>query len=361
MKILYVMRNIWGGGAPRRFWDIHYLLAQRGFEITLLATPDASTYQKFDQSRFPNIRIIPLRLSSHFPDYIFYLKAATIVRQIHKNFDIIHDDFSPFSPYSFLWKENTIATVHEVFRNAILRYGVVGLAPILNQKMYSKMGYKAFITPSLSTSRELNKIKTKSLIVPNGVNTDLFKPNDDLRKKDSINISMVSRFIPIKGHYSFLKVARILSKTYKDINFILPSTGPILPKIKNIADQLDFSISFPGFLESDEKISRILMKSNVYVNTSFQEGFGISVCNAMSAGLPIVAFDVSGIRDLVTPECGFLIPLGDIDKMVGKIKILIEDGNLRKKMGLCSRERVTKFFSLDIAAKKMYDVYKNII
>ena len=58
MKILYVMRNLWGGGTPKRFWMIYNALAQKGLDITLLSTPNASTYQQFNPRVFSGIKII---------------------------------------------------------------------------------------------------------------------------------------------------------------------------------------------------------------------------------------------------------------------------------------------------------------
>lgn len=355
------MRNIWGGGAPTRFWEIHSLLAQKGLDITLLATPDASTYQKFDYERFPNIEIISLKIrKSSITDYIFYFKASEIVRNIANEFDIVHDDFSPMAPYSFLWKDCTVATVHEVFDNPMKRYGIAGLAPLMNDKLYCRMGYKTFITPSPSIDKELRKKGTESIIIHNGVDMQLFKPNYEHRNKDSILISMVSRFIPVKGHIFFLKMAKKLSINYKDVKFILPSTGSTLPNMRSLANELCLPIQFPGFLECDGDIARILQESNIYVNTSLQEGFGISVCNAMASGLPIVAFNVLGIRDLVTPDCGFLVPPGNVDQMVEKVKLLIEDESLRKEMGEKARDLVLRRFSWKKSAEKMMDVYKNV-
>jgi len=363
LDILYVMRNIWGGGAPRRFWEIHRLLiSTKGLNVNLLATPDASTYQRFEAKNFPGIKIIPLRIpKSPLSDYLFYFKAAKIVKAIAKDFDVVHDDFSPMAPYSFFWCSNTVATVQEVFGgNAIRRYGVAGLILLINESLYHRMGYKTFVTPSPSTAKELKKLGVNSVIIPNGVHTEIFKPNPNLRNQNDIVICMVSRFVPVKGHIFFLKIAKQLSRKYKNIKFILPSTGPLLPKMRVLANELNLPVKFTGFLESEKDIVRILQGSDIYVHTSLQEGFGISVCEAMACRLPIVAFNVLGVRNLVTPECGFLTPVGDVNQMVTKIKALIENESLRKEMGRRARERVLKYFTWQRAADRMLEVYRNV-
>ena len=80
----------------------------------------------------------------------------------------------------------------------------------------------------------------------------------------------------------------------------------------------------------------------------------------MSCQLPIVAFSAEGVRDLLTPDCGFLVSVGDVDQLVNKVKVLIDDFQLRKEMGRRSRERVMKHFTWEKASMKLYNVYNDI-
>jgi glycogen(starch) synthase len=361
LDVLYVMRNIWGGGAPRRFWEIHKLLVTKGLNVTLLATPDASTYQRFEARNFPGIKIIPVRIpKSPFSDYLFYFKAMRIVRRIAKNFDIIHDDFSPMAPYSFLWHPNTVATIYEVFgKNALKRYGIAGLAPLANERLYQKMRYKFVITCTPSMERELEKLGVHSEVVPLGVDPTVYVPSKKNTGKgeEEIAISNVARFTPLKGHICFIKVAKKLLREQRNVKFVLPGTGPLLPKIEGSVSNL--RIEFPGYVNERDKI-KILQGSDIFLNTSFQEGFGISVCEAMACQLPVVAFDVPGVRDLVTPSCGFLVPPGEIDLMIARVKELIENDSLRKEMGRRARERVLEFFTWQRAAERIFEIYSSV-
>jgi len=363
LNILYVMRNISGGGNSKRFWAIHELLAKKDLKITLLSTSNAGVGQTFDTTIYStNIKIIPLKLPQSFiSNYVFYIEAAKIARKIATEFDIIHDDFSPIAPLSFLWGNKTLATIHEVFGvNAIKRYGVPGLVPLINEKLYHKMGYRTFVVPSTSTSRELKKLGVDSTVIPNGVDTEIFKPKPDPKDSKNIVISMVSRFVPIKGHVFFLKIAKQLMRKHRNIKFLLPSTGPLLPEIRRLAKEFKLPIHFPGFLQNDEDIAKILQKSNIYVHTSLQEGFGISVCEAMACQLPIVAFDVPGVRDLVTPECGFLTSPKNVKEAADAVTKLILDDSLRHEFGLQARKRVIKNFTWHHSAQKLLEVYHNL-
>jgi len=118
-------------------------------------------------------------------------------------------------------------------------------------------------------------------------------------------------------------------------------------------------IDFPGYVSQQDKI-KILQESDIYLCTSLQEGFGISVCEAMACELPIVSFNVPGVRDVVAHECGFLVTLGDIDQMVTKVKVLIQNESLRKEMGQHARQRVLNHFTWQRAADRMFEVYCNV-
>jgi glycosyltransferase involved in cell wall biosynthesis len=151
--------------------------------------------------------------------------------------------------------------------------------------------------------------------------------------------------------------ARLLKK-YKNLQFILPSTGPLLGEVKKIASEAKLPVIFSGFLDTEQDLVEIMQKSDIYVSTSLQEGFGISVCEAMSCELPIVAFDADGVRDVVTPDCGFLTPIGNVDQLVDKVELLIRDKALRRQMGVRSRQRVLKEFTWEKAAEKMQSIYR---
>jgi len=356
------MRNIWGGGAPRRFWEIHRLLVTKGLNVTLLATPDASTYQRFEARNFPGIEIIPVRVpKSSISDYLYYFKAMKIVRSVGRNFDIIHDDFSPMSSYSFFWHPNTVATIHEVFgKRALKRYGIAGLAPFANECLYHKMKYKIIMTCTPSMERELRKLGVQSEVVPLGVDPTVYAPSRKSAQKgkeDEIVISYIARFTPVKGHIYLLQVAKNLWREHMNVRFILPGAGPLLTKLKKLTGNL--GVEFPGYVSARKKIE-ILQGSDIFLNTSTQEGFGISICEAMACQLPVIAFDVPGVRDLVTPSCGFLIPQGDINQMTAKVKVLVENDSLRRKMGRMARERVLEFFTWEKAAERVWQIYNSI-
>jgi glycosyltransferase involved in cell wall biosynthesis len=363
MKVLYVMRNMWGGGAPKRFWRIHeHIIKDYDVNIDLLTTLDASTFRKPSPNDInqENISILPIRLN-RFSDYLFYLSANLIVKKIGKHYDLIHDDFSPVGPHSYIWHKKTLATFHEVQGdNSLQRYGLPGLFTTVNERFASKSGYLYHIVPAPSVASKFKKLGVSASVIPGGVDTDFYNPGYNKKNEDLITITMISRFVPAKGHLDFLHMAKEVSKVHKNVRFVLPGAGPIKENVMDLARKLKLNIEFPGFLQTDQDIVSLLQQSNVYVSTSYSEGFGISVCEAMSCGLPIVAYDVPAIRDLIE-GIGNLVPLKNISEIVKYVTQLVSDEDMRCKMASASRTRALKRYTWSKAADMLYKLYCQVV
>jgi len=98
--------------------------------------------------------------------------------------------------------------------------------------------------------------------------------------------------------------------------------------------------------------------ADVFALPSLQEGQGIALLEAQATAKPVVAFNVSGVREAVlNRETGFLVNPSSLELAEAIVKLLT-DCSLRKKMGSKAREFVSKSFSWDICAQRMLKVYR---
>ena len=112
-----------------------------------------------------------------------------------------------------------------------------------------------------------------------------------------------------------------------------------------------------GFVPHDE-LQRLYARAAVVACPSHREGFGVACAEAMAHGRPVVASDVGGLRDLVVDEeTGLLVPPGDVRALRRALERLLRDPELRTRLGLAARDRVSTDFSWDRATNLLLDTY----
>lgn len=116
------------------------------------------------------------------------------------------------------------------------------------------------------------------------------------------------------------------------------------------------------FLEGKrDDVERYYLKSEIFAFTSTSEGFPNVIGEAMSAGLPVIAFDcIAGPSEMITDgKNGFLIPLNDYDQFQDKLKRLMLEESLRARLGNNARQDI-KRFSLDMVGEKYYKLLTDL-
>lgn len=125
---------------------------------------------------------------------------------------------------------------------------------------------------------------------------------------------------------------------------------------RGYAEQLAKRAAEPGlagrvfFHPPTDDVGGVLAESDVLVHTSRRESFGLVLAEAMAAGLPVIAHDLGGMREVVADGlCGFLVPPGDAKRLSERIDELLADPVLRQRLGRAGRELARQRF--DIAAR----------
>ena len=92
------------------------------------------------------------------------------------------------------------------------------------------------------------------------------------------------------------------------------------------------------------------------------EGLPKSLIEATAIGRPVITTNSIGCKDTVDDGVnGFLIPTKDVDALTEKLRVLIDDSNLRQKMGKAAREKAEKEFSLDVVIEKHLEIYNELL
>jgi len=196
---------------------------------------------------------------------------------------------------------------------------------------------------SQSVRSELMEILGDSAIIrsiPNGIWTSRFERNANRIKVreqygipiDSIALISVGRNVPVKGfEFGLRAVAKVVSQGHR-ISYVL--VGRDMSSIVNKACEYGIAdyVFTPGQLPADQ-VSDLYLASDIYINTSLMESFGITTLEAMCAGLPCVVTDVPGNKDIVSTEYGLLVSHTSEEALINAICFLLDNPACRRSLG----------------------------
>jgi glycosyltransferase involved in cell wall biosynthesis len=211
--------------------------------------------------------------------------------------------------------------------------------------------------------------KSKVRIVPNGVDTEKFKPTETQAARRQFGLGnepcvlFVGNLIPRKGLSFLLEAAKKIVKENRDTQFLIVGEGPLKTPLTMSLESADLSGNFKllGNLKEDA-LPAIYNCADVFVLPSIQEGQGIVLLEAQASGKPVVAFDVGGIDEAVrNGETGLLVKRGNSEELAEALLSLLADKTWRQKMGANGRGFVSENFTWYISAQKMLKVYQEAL
>jgi glycosyltransferase involved in cell wall biosynthesis len=212
------------------------------------------------------------------------------------------------------------------------------------------------ISVSNFSSIEIKKhffLKEKPFVIYNGVNLKKFFP---LNKKGNF-ILFVGRLSERKGIFTFLKTAKKI-----DFDFAIVGTGELEKKVKKFIKKHNLSskVKFLGFLEG-KNLVRALQESLFIVLPSLYEGFPLVALEAFACGKTVIASNTGGIPEIVlNNKTGLLFKPGNHEHCIEKVKLLLENDSLRKKLEKNAFKMVQNF-SWKNCAEKHLSLYKTLI
>jgi len=197
-----------------------------------------------------------------------------------------------------------------------------------------------------------------------GVDTSHFRPRPEARGEfrrrlgmatDAPLVTLLARFQSVKGHEIFLDAARRISRRVPEIRFAIAGenvfglTADEALKRKVVSQvqadaHLRERVEFLGWVDRPEEL---LAASDVLVCSSRFESFGMVLVEAMASGVPVVSTQAGGPAEIVVDgETGYLVPPDHPDLIADRVMTLLEDGNLRSRMGEAGRIRARDRFDL---------------
>jgi glycosyltransferase involved in cell wall biosynthesis len=193
-----------------------------------------------------------------------------------------------------------------------------------------------------------------------GVDFEIFKPVKrstqlaNRYKLSEFTILFVGRLVEVKGVEYLIEALSKLSKDEIHFKALIVGDGPLKPELESYVanNDLNSKVEFCGWVDKS-KLEEYYSVADVFVGPSLQEAQGIVFVEALATGTPVVASRVGGIIDIVTEgKNGYLVPAKSSRLLYEKLKLIIDDKDLLKKLSKSSRQEAKKKFSWDVVSEK---------
>jgi len=179
--------------------------------------------------------------------------------------------------------------------------------------------------------------------------------------QNAIVIGMVAQLIPRKGHRYLIESIQALRQDYPNMRVLMFGRGALQPELENEVKTRGLSdiIRFAGFRTD---LPRWMGALDILAHPADMEGLGVSLLQASAAAVPIIATRAGGMPEAVADGIsGMLIQPGDVSALTSKLRLLLEDEDLRKRLGDAGRKRILSEFSVEAMVQGNLAVYRSVL
>jgi glycosyltransferase involved in cell wall biosynthesis len=219
-------------------------------------------------------------------------------------------------------------------------------------------------------TKDLGVPVSKVVSVPNGIDSQKFFPDTSqechvLRERFGVGssplVGIIARLSDVKGHCYLIQAMNELVHGMPGVMCLIVGEGPLEKELKEQVSHLHLEASVK-FIKINGKPAEILPMFDVFVMPSLQEGLGLSVMEAQSCGVPVVASRVGGLVEAIKDgETGILVPPRDHLALADAIMKILADKDLASRFAIAGRERIVKHFSVDQMVDRTLAVYEDVL
>ncbi len=196
--------------------------------------------------------------------------------------------------------------------------------------------------------------------VGNGINLEQFRPRDPARTNPRPVILCVARLEPVKNHEMLFRALELLRPRLNPIVWLV-GEGPLAEAYRAELERrgLADAVQFLGYRYD---IPALTAAADLSVLTSMKEGIPRALMQSMAVGVPVVATDVKGSREVVVDgETGFLVPLGDSQALADRLATLLGSAELRRQMGARGVAHVRQHFDEAQVVERLVGIYRRAL
>ncbi|MDZ7816795.1 MAG: glycosyltransferase family 4 protein [Planctomycetota bacterium] len=203
--------------------------------------------------------------------------------------------------------------------------------------------------------------KEKMIVLPNGVNLRRYDP---LPSEESDRVPVIGGFGSLVERKGFEYLLRACSKVIEaghEIHVLIAGEGPQEQKLRKLVRELKM-VDKVTFSRYPFRAHSVIKEMDVFVMSSVRESLGFSALEALAYAKPVVSFGVGGAYSFLRHEkTGLLCNAKDVDALAAAIERLVDDPELRTKLGKAGRKFVEENFSLEAIAERLVHIYRQAV
>ena len=390
MKIVHIITRLILGGAQENTILTCRELAARGHDVTLITGPaigpEGSLFAHTDQMGFKVIRLERLiRAIRPINDYLAYCELKILLKKLDP--DIVHTHsakagivgrFAGYSLKKYSKDGKRPAVVHGVhglsfhpYQSNLKNRFYIAVEKAAAEKTDAFICVADAMTKQ-SLAAGIGRAGQYTTAYSAMQEDDFLKPIDEVKKQifrqqygiedDAIVFVTVARLFELKGHDYIIESAKRLAWQHKKVVWLFVGNGNLADKFKRDAKRfgLERRIKFTGLLQPDE-IPLAIQSSDILLHCSLREGLARALPQGMLCGKPAISFDLDGAREVVNENTGRLVEAENIDELTKACEELIEDADLRRRLGECARQSVRKKFAPGTMVDVIEKVYERLL
>jgi len=390
VKIVHIITRLILGGAQENTLITCKLLAERGHDVTLITGPAIGPEgELFEQTKNQKYKVIVvnkmIRAICPLYDSISYHQIKKLLLQIQP--DIVHTHsakagilgrFAAYSTRETSDERRATKIVHTIHGLAFHPYqnNLLNRFYISIEKAAAKRTDSFISVADAMTEQALAAGIGRPEQFTTGYSAieedDFLKPiseesKNEFRQKygisnDATVLITIARLFMLKGHDYIIESAKELFKRFENAIWLFVGDGNLSDHYKQQVKQLGLAdkVKFTGLLPPSQ-IPLAIGSSDILVHCSLREGLARTLPQAMLCDKPAISFDVDGAREVVNENTGRLIEPKNVVQLTNACAELIEDEQLRIKLGRQGRESVKEKFAPETMVDTIEATYRKLL
>ncbi len=363
-KILHIINSIDLGGAENIFFNL--MKASNKENLVIISLTSQGVYGKYLKKN--GFKIFELNLKRNIFSLFGFIRLINLIIR-----------YKPQIVHTWMYHSNLIGGlaakftgIRKIYWSIHHDYEYSNLFIMIEMKILLFLSYFIpdkiiYCSKSSKANHDKNGYKKKdAIVIENGVSTNIFKPNNQLRKEirnelkinsDCILLGNISRYHPIKDHDTLFK-SLIKLKNYKvKFKCVLVGRGLSNKNIKLVKKISHYNLENEIILFGEcLKVYNLINSFDLNILSSKSESFPLTLIEAMSCGIPCISTDVGESKKIIG-NTGWIVKTENSEEIAKCIYKVYRKKTLLKEKSKLARDRVLNLFTLEKMHKKYRSLY----